>query len=74
MLESPTVASMSNPTTYLTVSEVVDRLAERGVKVTDQTVRRWIKRGKVQSKRLGVSGRFLVEPESLDRLFTEVAA
>lgn len=65
---------MSNPTTYLTVSQVVQRLAERDVSVTDQTVRRWIKSGKVKAKRLGLTGKFLVEPDSVDRLFTDVAA
>lgn len=51
--------------------EVVEYLAQRGISVTDQTVRRWAKTGKVRSRRLTTGGQFLFEPEDIDALILE---
>lgn len=69
---------MSEPTKYLTVGEVIAYLAERGVSVSDETVRRWAKSGKVRAKRLRTGGkraRFLFAAEDVHSLIAdEVAA
>lgn len=64
----PTVADVSNPSQYLTVSEAVSRLADRGVKVTGQTVRRWTKSGKVRCVRLRSGRQIYLYPEDIDAM------
>jgi len=62
---------MPEPTKYLTVAEVVARLADSGVVVSDETVRRWAKAGKIRSKRLrtgGLRARFLLHPDDVDTI------
>lgn len=71
MLDIPTVVAMSQATQLLTSGEVVEHLAKRGVSVTEQTVRRWAKSGKVPSRRLATGGQFLFTPEDIDALIVE---
>lgn len=71
MLDIPTVLGMPKATQFLSSLEVVEYLAERGISVTDQTVRRWAKTGKVPSRRLATGGQFLFTPEDIDALILE---
>lgn len=57
---------------YLTSGQVIERLAARGRRVTDQTVRRWAKSGKVPAVRLQPSGWFGFRPEDIDALIEPV--
>jgi predicted site-specific integrase-resolvase len=59
---------VSNPSQYLTIAEAVSRLADRGVKVTGQTVRRWTKSGKVRCVRLKSGQQIYVYPEDIDAM------
>lgn len=49
----------------LTVAQVVDRLAEAGIDVTEEAVRNWARTGKIARVRLP-SGRFFFRPEDID--------
>lgn len=62
---------MANATRLLSSLEVVEYLAQRGISVTDQTVRRWAKTGKVPSRRLATGGQYLFAPEDIDALILE---
>lgn len=74
MLRMETSVSVSNEPEYVTVGEAVARLRARGIKVTKQTIRRWIHAEKIRSVRLP-GGRFHVRTEDIDALlFTASAA
>jgi len=67
MLVMPTVLGMTHPE-YLTISGAVARLAERGVTVTGQTVRRWTKNGKVRAMRRRSGGQLYISVEDIDAM------
>lgn len=49
----------------LTVRMIVDTLAQRGIHITPETVRRWIKTGSMVGFRVG--GRLYADPAELER-------
>lgn len=65
--------SMPDQTQYLTVAEVRQRFAERGISVSDETLRRWAKRGKVPAKRF-VGRQYHFAVEDVDALLADASA
>ena len=63
---------MTQVSPLLTPSQVVDRLAEGGLIVSDETVREWCRSGKLAATRTP-GGRFLVRPEAVDNILRPVA-
>lgn len=57
----------------LTVPQVVDRLAERGLAVSAETVREWARSGRVPAIQLP-SGRFRFKPGDVAKITTKRAA
>lgn len=53
---------------HLTISEAVARLRDKGVTVTNQTVRRWTKNGKVRAMRRRSGGQLYVLAEDIDSM------
>ena len=49
----------------LTVGQVVERLAQAGVDVTEETIRNWARQGKIRRVRMP-SGRCFFRPEDID--------
>lgn len=72
-MENPTVIAMSNAPRLLTVTEAQQRLADSGLAVTDETIRRWAIDGKVPAIRLP-SGQYRFRAEDVDAVLTEPAA
>lgn len=64
---------MTQPTPLLTPSQVVERLAESGIAVVEETVREWARTGRLAAVRLP-SGRFLFRPEDIDAIPVPVVA
>lgn len=64
------------PPKYLTIAEAIAYLAERNVKVSDETIYRRVRAGKLKAKRLGgvPRARLLFAPEDLDALLEDAAA
>lgn len=65
---------MPDTTKYLTITEALAYLAERGVRVSDETIYRRVRAGKLKAKRLSGGSRLLFEPTELDALLEDVAA
>ena len=58
---------MSSVQPNLTASEAAERLTAAGIVVSEDTVRRWAKRGQLSAIELP-SGRLLFRPEDIDAL------
>ena len=58
---------MTPPKVLLTVPQVVARLAESGVDVTEETIREWARSRKIGRVRLP-SGRYRFRPEDVEAI------
>lgn len=58
---------MTQPPTYLTAEQAVERLALAGVVVVQETVRQWARAGQIRHVRLP-SGRYLFSPDAIDAI------
>lgn len=56
---------MTQRTKLLTAGQVVERLADLGIEVVEETVREWARTGRLTYVRLP-SGRFRFRPEDVD--------
>lgn len=65
--------AMSNAPRFLTVTEVVRRLGEQGLDLSDETVRRWAIDGKIPAIRLP-SGQYRFAVEDVDAVLTSPAS
>jgi excisionase family DNA binding protein len=72
-LDTPTLVLMSHPPRFLTVTETVQRLAENGLDITDETVRRWAIDGKLRAIRLP-SGHYRFAIEDVDAVLSAPAS
>jgi excisionase family DNA binding protein len=53
---------MPKPTQYLTLKQALERLADQGLTVSDETVRRWARSGRLPSIRTpGLQRRYRIE-------------
>lgn len=52
---------------YLTAAQAAERLAEAGIRVSEDTVRRWGRSGQIACVKLPL-GRMLFRPEDIDAL------
>lgn len=60
---------MGKPATYLTTAEVIDRLAANGLSVSDETVQRWARTGRLPSYRRAIGRtKYLFDPKDVDAL------
>lgn len=74
MLAMPIVVGVSNTTTrYVTITEVVQQLADHGMKVHRRTVLRWCTTGYVRSKRVTPVSPYRVLAEDVDRMVNQHA-
>jgi excisionase family DNA binding protein len=58
---------MTQPARLLTIPQVVERLAELGIEISDETVRQWAKNGRLRAVQLP-SGRFRFRREDVDAI------
>ena len=63
----PTVGGMSKSTHFLTLKQALQRLADLGLTVSDETIRRWSKSGKLPATQLP-SGHRRYRIEDIDAL------